>query len=234
MKSLGDNPGDFSILFKVLLAHARRKVEHRVIVPLVFCRACLYSRRYKGDKALINKVLLAVGPELYFPVEVVLVFGVAPHPGDGLIEFMLVRPDGTILKRPRFLGPVTGEEPRRFHVERPLEYITVQRNQSPRLVIRVPARPRRAAYHVFKLRNEVFPVPLRHYFFHFLFSCPPGSASAKEPAPIIIVNSRCGFLYFFQVKGPCLTPLGTYTADVLSIFNGCPSTMNSISPPSSS
>src|SRR4030042_1593088 len=163
MKYLGDNPGDFSILFQVLFPHARREVEHRLIYSSDVYRAVLYPRRYKGDKALINKVLLAVDPELYLPVEVVLVFGVAPHPGDGLIEFMLVRPDGTILKRPRFLGPVTGEEPRRFHVERPLEYIAVQRNQSPRLVIRVLGRPRRAAYPVFTLRNEVFPVPLTHY-----------------------------------------------------------------------
>ena len=64
--------------------------------------------------------------------------------------------------------------------------------------------------------------------------CPPGSASARLPAPIMIVISRCGLVNFFQVSGPCFMPLGTKTVEVLLMRRGLPSSMNSISPPRSS
>jgi len=38
---------------------------------------------------------------------------------------------------------------------------------------------------------------------------PAGAASARVPAPIIIVICRCGRATLFQVRGPCTTPAGT-------------------------
>jgi len=153
----------------VLLPHAGRKVEHRLFYPSDVYRPVHGPRREKGDKAFIDEVLLAVYPELYLPVEAIRVFRVGAHPGDGLIEFMAVRPDGAGLVPFRFFRPVTGEEPRRLHVESPLDNIAVEGNQPPRLFIPELWRPGRAAYHVFKLRNEIFLVPLSHFSYSFAF-----------------------------------------------------------------
>ena len=62
-------------------------------------------------------------------------------------------------------------------------------------------------------------------------SCPPGAASAMVPPPRTIASCICGLLTFFQVTGPCFTPAGTNSAEVLSKMSGSPPTTNSISPP---
>jgi len=46
--------------------------------------------------------------------------------------------------------------------------------------------------------------------------CPPGSVSTIVPAPSTIAICRCGRVSLFQVTGPCFTPSGTYSAEVVS------------------
>src|SRR4030042_917354 len=59
-------------------------------------------------------------------------------------------------------------------------------------------------------------------YFYILPSvmCPPGSASAMVPAPSTMAICRCGRVSLFQVTGPCLTPSGTYRAEVVSKTSG--------------
>jgi len=71
-------------------------------------------------------------------------------------------------------------------------------------------------------------------FYTLRLPCPPGAAPATVPAPSTIAICRCGLLTFFQVTGPCFTPAGTKSAEVLSKTSGSPPTTNSISPPRSS
>ena len=200
---------DCSCSYQYCAAHAGGEMEDGFVDSTDPHGTVLRSGRKKGDEALCHDIVLSVDPQLDLSAQAVDVVRVGADEAERFGKRVAV-----LLYRPFLafgLRPVARPEPRCLHVKCAFENIAVQSEYSAGFLFRKYRAPRCIAHAGLQLRYDVFRVVALHerHFSFLTFSCPPGSASARVLAPIMIVNSRCGFVNFFQVSGPCFTPLGT-------------------------